>query len=85
MKRLDIAELNSHLSKYFARFAAANPSRYLRARLRSRRSSRRQPTALKIRRLLPGALALNRVPLPETLKTGIDIVDRLLEERQSHR
>jgi hypothetical protein len=42
-------------------------------------------SALKIRKPLPGRLRLNRVPLPKPLKTEIDVVDLLLEERQSHR
>ena len=44
-----------------------------------------QAAALRIRRPRPGAPALNRVPIPRPLKTKVDVVALLLEERQGHR
>jgi antitoxin (DNA-binding transcriptional repressor) of toxin-antitoxin stability system len=45
----------------------------------------RQRRALKIRTPPPDTPAVNRLPLPEPLKIRIDIVDLLLEDRQSYR
>jgi len=41
--------------------------------------------ALVVRRPLPTAPGLHKVPLPPPLDPGVDIVDLLLEERQGHR
>ena len=40
---------------------------------------------LRIRKPAPGTPSPNRVPLPKPLKTNVDVVQLLLEERQSHR
>ena len=42
-------------------------------------------TTLRIRKPAPGTPSPNRVPLPKPLKTNVDVVQLLLEERQSHR
>jgi len=42
-------------------------------------------TELRVRKPLPGAPPLNRIPRPKPLKLDIDIVDLLMEERQNHR
>jgi len=41
--------------------------------------------ALRIQKPLPGALALNKIPLPKPLNLDVDVVEILLEERQNHR
>ena len=80
-----IAELKSHLSEYLravrggqtiAVFDRETPVAHI-IPIRDR--------TLKIRKPPPGAPPLNRVPLPKPLKMGFDVVDLLLEERQSHR
>lgn len=45
----------------------------------------RERPGLRIRKPAPGARALNKVPLPRPLRLKTDIVELLLEERQSHR
>ena len=45
----------------------------------------RQRVALRIRKPAAGTPPPNRVKLPKPLKLDVDIVDLLLEERQSHR
>ena len=45
----------------------------------------RERVALRIRKPTAGTPPPNRVKLPKPLKLDIDIVDLLLEERQSHR
>ena len=45
----------------------------------------RQRVTLRIRKPAAGTPPPNRVKLPKPLKLDIDIVDLLLEERQSHR
>ena len=45
----------------------------------------RAANALRIRKPAAGAPALNRVPLPKVSTSKIDVVQVLLETRQSHR
>lgn len=45
----------------------------------------RARVVLRIRKPVAGTPAPNRVTLPKPLKLDVDIVDLLLEERQSHR
>jgi antitoxin (DNA-binding transcriptional repressor) of toxin-antitoxin stability system len=45
----------------------------------------RARSTLRVRKPAPGAVPLHRVPLPKPAKLKIDIVDLLMEERQSHR
>jgi prevent-host-death family protein len=86
MKRVRIAELKSHLSEYLRAVRGGQSITVL---------DRETPVAhivpvpdrasLKIRKPHPGSPRVNRVPLPKPLKTGIDVVDLLFEERQLHR
>jgi prevent-host-death family protein len=86
MKQVRIAELKSHLSKYLRAVRGGQTIAVL---------DRDTPVAhivpvtdqakIKIRMPAPDAPPLNRIPLPKPLKTGIDIVELLLEERQNHR
>lgn len=86
MKQVGIAELKSHLSQYLRAVRGGQTIAVLdRDTPVAQIVPIRQRTALKIRRPPPGTPAPNRVPLPKPLKPGIDIVDLLLEERQSHR
>ena len=45
----------------------------------------RERATLRIRKPAPGSPAPNRVPLPKPVKLKVDVVDMLLEERQSPR
>lgn len=45
----------------------------------------RSRSALRVRKPLPDAPPLHRVPLPKPANLKIDIVSLLLEERQTHR
>ena len=86
MKQVRIAELKSHLSEYLRAVRGGQTIAVL---------DRETPVAhivpitdrakLKIRKPAPDAPPLNRIPLPKPLKTRIDIVELLLEERQNHR
>jgi prevent-host-death family protein len=86
MKQVRIAELESHLSEYLR---AVRGGQTIAVLDRDTPVAHLVPianrTKLKIRMPAPDAPPLNRVPLPKPLKTRIDIVDLLLEERQNHR
>lgn len=45
----------------------------------------RARSALRVRKPARGAVPLNRVPVPKRAKLDVDVVQLLLEERQSHR
>jgi prevent-host-death family protein len=86
MKQVHIAELKAHLSEYLR---AVRGGQTIAILDRDTPVAHLVPianrTKLKIRMPAPDAPPLNRVPLPKPLKVGIDIVDLLLEERQTHR
>ncbi len=86
MKQVRIAELKAHLSQYLR---AVRGGQTIAVLDRDTPVAHIVPIAetpkLKIRKPLPGAPKLNRVPLPKPLKINFDIVDLLLEERQNHR
>jgi antitoxin (DNA-binding transcriptional repressor) of toxin-antitoxin stability system len=86
MKQVGIAELKSHLSQYLR---AVRGGQTIAVLDRDIPVAQIVPIAkgseLRVRKPATGAPALNRVPLPKPLKTRIEIVDLLLEERQSHR
>jgi prevent-host-death family protein len=86
MKQVRIAELKARLSEYLRAVRRGETIAVL---------DRETPVAqivpvrdrdrLRIRKPVPGTPPPNRVPLPKPLKTNIDVVQLLLEERQSHR
>jgi prevent-host-death family protein len=86
MKQVRIAELKSHLSQYLRAvrggqtitvFDRETPVAHI-VPIRDR-------VTLNIRKRPAGTPPPNRVPLPKPLKIGIDILDLLLEERQTQR
>ncbi len=86
MKSVRIAELKSRLSEYLravrngetiAVFDRETPVAQI--------VPVRERVALRIRKPSAGKPPPNRVKLPKPLKLDVDIVDLLLEERQSHR
>lgn len=86
MKQVRIAELKAHLSQYLRAVRGGQTIAVL---------DRETPVAqivpvgeaarIRVRKPARGAPPLNRVPLPKPLKMTADIVDLLLEERQSNR
>ena len=86
MKQVRIAELKARLSEYLRAVRMGETIAVL---------DRETPVAqivpvrdrhgLRVRKPAPGTPTPNRVPLPKPLKTNIDVVQLLLEERQSHR
>jgi prevent-host-death family protein len=86
MKQVGIAKLKAHLSEYLRAVRSGQTIAVL---------DRETPVAqivpiterstLPVRKPARGAPPPNRVPLPEPLKIKVDVVDLLLEQRQSHR
>ena len=86
MKQVRIAELNARLSEYLRAVRRGETIAVLdRDRPIAQIVPVRDRSALRIRKPSPGTPAPNRVPLPKPSKTNIDVVQLLLEERQSHR
>ena len=86
MKSVRIAELKSRLSKYLRAVRNGETIAVLdRETPVAQIVPVRKGVALRIRKPAPGTPTPNRVKRPKPLKLDIDIVDLLLEERQSHR
>jgi antitoxin (DNA-binding transcriptional repressor) of toxin-antitoxin stability system len=85
MKQVRIAELKSRLSEYLR---AVRRGETIAALDRETPVAQIVPAcerALRIRKPAPGSPAPNRVPLPKPVNLKVDVVDLLLEERQSPR
>ena len=86
MRQVSVAELKSRLSEYLRAVRRGETIAVL---------NREMPVAqivpvpdrlaLRVRKPAPGTPAPNRIRLPEPLKLNIDVLEVLLEERQSHR
>ena len=86
MKQVRIAELKARLSEYLRAVRRGETIAVLdRETPVAQIVPVRDRAALRIRKPAPGTPPPNRVPLPRPLKISIDIVQLLLEERQSHR
>jgi prevent-host-death family protein len=86
MKSVRIAELKSRLSEYLRAVRNGETIAVLdRDTPVAQIVPVRERVALRIRKPAAGTPPPNRVKLPKPLKLDIDIVDLLLEERQSHR
>ena len=86
MKSVRIAELKSRLSEYLRAVRNGETIAVLdRDTPVAQIVPVREGVALRIRKPAAGTPPPNRVKLPKPLKLNIDIVDLLLEERQSHR
>jgi len=86
MKRVRIAELKSHLSEYLRAVRGGQTIAVLdRETPIAQIVPIRSRMALRIRTPPPGTPPPNRVALPRPLKLSLDVVDLLLEERQSYR
>jgi prevent-host-death family protein len=82
-----IAELKGRLSQYLRRVQRGHPLTVMDretpiARLIPYESG---PGPLVVRKPAPGAPKLQEVPLPPPLRVRLDIVELLLEERQTRR
>ena len=86
MKQVRIAELKSHLSEYLRAVRGGQTIAVLdRETPVAHIVPIRERAKLKIRMPPRGTPPPNRVPLPKPLKTNLDIVDLLMEERQNWR
>jgi antitoxin (DNA-binding transcriptional repressor) of toxin-antitoxin stability system len=86
MKQVRIAELKSHLSEYLRAVRGGQTIAVLdRETLVAHIVPITDKANLKIRKPQSGSPPVNRVPLPKPLKTKLDVVELLLEERQLHR
>ena len=86
MKTVRIAELKARLSEYLR---AVRRGETIAVMDRETPVAQIVPvhdrTALRVRRPAPGTPRPNQVPLPKPLTLNVDVVQLLLEERQSHR
>jgi prevent-host-death family protein len=86
MKQVRIAELKSHLSEYLRAVRGGQSITVLdRETPVAHIVPVSSPATVRIRKPKPGTPPPGRLRMPKPLKTNIDIVDLLLEERQNHR
>ena len=86
MKAVRIAELKSRLSEYLRAVRNGETISVLdRETPVAQIVPVRERVALRVRKPAAGSPAPNRVRLPKPLTLDVDIVDVLLDERQSHR
>lgn len=86
MRQVRIAELKARLSEYLRAVRRGETIGVLdRETLVAQIVPIRERPVLRIRKPAPGVPPPNRVPLPKPVKTTIDVVQLLLEERQLHR
>jgi len=86
MKQVRIAELKARLSEYLRAVRRGETIAVLdRETPIAQIVPVRDRATLHVRKPAPGAPPPNRVPLPKPLKINVDVVQLLLEERQSHR
>ena len=86
MKEVRIAELKARLSEYLRAVRRGETIAVLdRETPVAHIVPLRERAALRVRTPAPGTPPPNRVPLPRTAAMNVDVVQLLLEERQSHR
>lgn len=86
MKQVRIAELKAKLSEYLRAVRRGETIAVLdRETPVAQIVPVRSPSALQVRKPVPGTPPPGRVPLPKPVKLPIDIVQLLLEERQGQR
>ena len=86
MKEVGIAELKARLSEYLRAVRRGETIAVLdRETPIARIVPVGEPAALHVRRPRAGTPQPNRVPLPRPLKLNVDVVQLLLEERQTQR
>ena len=86
MRQVRIAELKSKLSEYLRRVQRGESLAVLdRNTAIAQIVPIRERTALRVRKPPSGTPSPNKVPVPRSAHLKLDLVDLLLEERQSHR
>jgi prevent-host-death family protein len=86
MKTVRIAELKARLSEYLRAVRRGETIAVLdRETPVAQIVPVRERTALRIRKPAPGTPRPNQVPLSKPLRSNIDVVQLLMEERQSRR
>lgn len=86
MKAVRIAELKARLSEYLRAVRRGETIAVLdRDTPVAQIVPVRERSALRIRKPAPGTPRPNQVPLPKPLTSNVDVVELLMEERQSHR
>jgi prevent-host-death family protein len=86
MRQVRIAELKARLSEYLRAVRRGETIAVLdRDTPVAQIIPVRERSALRIRKPAPGSPPPNRVRLPKPAKLNVDVVQLLLEERQSHR
>lgn len=86
MKQVRFAELKAHLSEYLRAVRRGETVAVLdRDTPVAHIVPVRHRTDLRVRTPAPGTPPPNRVPLPRPLELSLDVVQQLLEERQTQR
>lgn len=86
MQKVRIADLKARLSEYLRAVKGGETIAVLeRDRLVAHIVPAQSRPTLRVRKPAAGAPLLHKVPIPRARKIAVDIVDLLLEERQSHR
>jgi antitoxin (DNA-binding transcriptional repressor) of toxin-antitoxin stability system len=86
MKRVRIAELKAKLSEFLRAVQGGESFTVLdRNTAIAQIVPWRERPGIRIRKPAPGSAAPNKVPLPRPTHLKIDVLELLLEERQSHR
>ena len=85
MKQAGIAELKSRLSEFLRAVRDGETITVLDRDTPVAKIVPIQKPGLRMRKPLPGAPRPNRVPLPPPLDSKIDVLEVLLEERQTYR
>jgi len=86
MKQVRIAELKSKLSEFLRSVQRGESLAVLdRNTAIAHIVPIRERTGLRVRKPASGTPAPNKVPVPKTAHLKLDVLELLLEERQSHR
>jgi prevent-host-death family protein len=86
MKQVGIAELKSRLSEFLRVVQGGESIAVLdRNRTVAQIVPMRDRSSLRIRKPATDSPKPNKIPLPKSISQKIDVVELLLEERQSHR
>ena len=86
MKQVRIAELKARLSEYLRSVRQGESIAVLdRETPIAQIVPLRERAALRIRKPTAGTPPPSRIPLPKPLRHKLDVVEMLLDERQSHR
>lgn len=86
MKQVRIADLKARLSEHLRAVRAGESIAVLdRDTPVAHLIPVRQSRALRVQKPAPGAPPLHRIKIPKRARLNVDVVQLLLEERQSHR